>query len=221
MKIYTTAADGDRRLQYTKYDVGCMIPSPCRSKLSELRKTCDYFALDNGAFGSYLRGLPFMPNIYERTLEQVYISGIRLEFLVCPDIVNGGKRSLDFSLKWATGRLLGTPNLALALQDGMTETNVGRALDQAQFTWLFIGGGVPREENVIRKWVDFARKEQMKVHIGKVGTIEELRLATRCKVDSVDSSSFMRNQAWNILERFRGNTQPDLLEDLDTETAQE
>ena len=143
-----------------------------------------------------------MEKVFLDTLEASYTAGLKLDFIVCPDIVAGGEESLGFSVKWATGRLLGTPRLALVVQDGMTEQMVD-AYVLSLFTHIFIGGTVEWKWKTADSWVKFAHKNNKKCHIGQVGRLQYLKFAEHIQTDSVDSTSFAVNDSWHIIEQFR------------------
>ena len=212
MKIYTTSGGGASLNYYRQYDVGCMIPSPCKSNLASIRKNCDFFALDNGAFGCYRRGLPFMREYFMDTIKKTFDAGITLDFLTCPDILCAGMESLEWSLEWATGELRGVRNLALVVQPGMTPKKICHYL--RPFSWIFVGGDNPWKWDTLNQWVTSARDWGMKIHVGQVGTAERLVRCDELGVDSVDSSSYMRNKSWRIIEEFRNCKQPTLFGDI-------
>lgn len=183
---------------YHKYGLGVMISDP------DIRNTVKGLscAIDNGAFQYHRRGYPFLEGRFWRILEKAYDTGIDPDFIVCPDLVGQGDRSLHFSLDWA--RRLKTKNLALAVQDGMEEVTV--LPYTGLFKVLFIGGSVEWKWKTASSWVEFAHNHNMLCHIGQCGTIENLRIAKRIGTDSVDSTSLCRNRSWKILEELEDQT---------------
>ncbi|MBV60946.1 MAG: hypothetical protein CMH65_06555 [Nevskiales bacterium] len=166
-------------------------------------------ALDNGAFQCWRRGFPFMADVFRETLAESYRVGLTLDFIVCPDIVSGGKDSLSYSMKWANGELETAKNLALAVQDGMTVQDVRPYLHR--FAWLFVGGTLDWKWQTAKQWIDLAHSRGLKCHIGRVGTLPHLKQAQRLGADSVDSTSFARNDSWHIIEEFQDARQLDLV----------
>jgi len=171
-------------------------------------------ALDNGAFRCFQKGYPFQENIFLGTMEKCFALNICLDFIVCPDIVAGGEQSLDFSMEWATKRLIGAPNLALAVQDGMTEEMIDQYVLK-HFSHIFVGGSVEWKWETAQKWVQFAHKNKKECHIGQVGQQRYLRHALHINADSVDSTSLVRHKSWHHVEAL---SEP-LLADLATEQA--
>ena len=66
-------------------------------------------------------------------------------------------------------------------------------------------------EKIPKDWhihhIDFAHDNGMKCHIGQVGKLEYLELANELGADSVDSTSWVRNKSWHIIEQFRNRRQ--------------
>jgi hypothetical protein len=159
-------------------------------------------ALDNGAFQCWRRGFPFMADVFREAIDKSYATGLSLEFIVAPDIVAGGKASLEFSMEWAHGELKTAPRLALAVQDGMTPKDIIYSDAQHRFSHIFVGGTLEWKWNTAQEWVAFAHDHGMKAHIGRCGQLHHLRRAQEIGADSVDSASIVRNQSWHIVEEF-------------------
>ena len=115
----------------------------------------------------------------------------------------GGEKSLEMSMEWATGRLVGTPRLALVVQDGITERMITSYRAMVHFTHVFIGGSVEWKWRNADKWVKFAHENKKMCHIGQVGRLQYLRHAEKLNVESVDSTSFAVNDSWHIIEEFK------------------
>ena len=155
-----------------------------------------------------------MEDTFLRTLGACYKGGIDLDFVVLPDIVTGGLRSLDFSLGWAGSRLLTAPSLALVMQDGMSPIDIRRACLPTSYPnirHLFVGGSVAWKWCTAGLWVDLARELNMSCHIGQCGTLSHLQAAQRLGANSVDSTSPARNNSWGVIAEFRNGSQLDLL----------
>lgn len=184
-------------------DVGMMLSSsPGYKPAKEWAANEVPMALDNGAFSCYQNGYPFMSRVFEDTLNACYKLKLKLNLIVCPDIVAGGLRSLDFSVMWASGLLVGCPNLALAVQDGMEPIHVSR-VDHELFSWIFIGGTVDWKWETAQEWIDWAHKHGKRCHIGRCGTAADMISAHNMGADSCDSTSLIRNKSWHHLEEYR------------------
>ena len=199
MIIYTGQTTGVKLGKIIERNMGVMISSnPNTSPSKEVSKVrC---ALDNGAFTCDVKGYPFQEDVFLRTMAKSYANGIKLDFIVCPDIIARGKESLKFSLGWAK-RLRSAPNLALVLQDGMAIEDINTYV-LSHFTYLFMGGTVKWKWDTASDWVKFARDKNKKIHIGQCGQLKHLKKAKALGVDSVDSVSFTVNDSFNIIDEF-------------------
>jgi hypothetical protein len=147
-----------------------------------------------------------MEKVFLDTLDASYKAGLKLDFIVTPDIVCGGMKSLDFSLAWADGRLSSCPNLALVVQDGMTVKDLDCSV-MKRFSHLFVGGSVAWKWETAAEWKLHAASYGMKCHIGQCGQLKYLNKAKNLSADSVDSTSFVVNESWHILDEFnQGDT---------------
>lgn len=209
MLIYCGNPDGEALTKCKEFGLGVMV---CTSAEQRVNKGWNDIpcALDNGAFRCSQRGYPFMADSFRAQLCACFRSGVTLDFIVCPDIVCGGDRSLEFSMSWATGELITAPRLALVVQDGMTLQSVGYQHPELWFSHIFIGGSVEWKWRTAASWCNYAHDMGMKCHIGQVGTLDRLRAAKRIGADSVDSTSFARNGSWHIIEEFMASRQSEL-----------
>ncbi len=124
-----------------------------------------------------------------------------MDFIVCPDIVAGGKRSLDFSMEWAEDKLKTAPNLALVLQDGMTP-DILLEYGLERFNILFVGGTVEWKWKTFVGWKEFCKSFKKQCHVGQCGTLRRLELCEQIGIDSIDSTNFARNDSWNVIEEY-------------------
>ena len=199
MIIYTGQTTATKLDKIKSLGMGVMISSnPNASPSKDLSGVpC---ALDNGAFTCYRKGYPFQEDIFLDTIKKCYKLNIKLDFIVCPDIIAGGRESLDFSYEWSK-RLKTTPNLALVLQDGMDVKDLTSDILK-RFTYLFIGGTVDWKWRTAETWVGFARNKNKRIHIGQCGKLKYLERAKELDVDSVDSTSFTVNDSFHIVEKY-------------------
>ena len=197
MKIYTGMTGGAKLEKVKKYKLGFMISStPDRLPCAECKET--FCALDNGAFISHGRGYPFMESYFLKALDKCYSMGINLDFIVVPDIIGDGERSLDFSLGWMD-RLIGG-KLALAVQDGMTPAMI--PVNMPDVTTIFLGGSLTWKWDNAEVWKAFADSRGLKFHIGRCGNLNALVKAKSLGVTSVDSTNFVRNDNWTVLDQL-------------------
>ena len=141
------------------------------------------WGFDNGAFTDWRQGRAFDGDAYRRRLDRAYAVGKPL-LAVVPDIVMGGKRSLEFSLGWRE-QLPDDWPWYLAVQDGMTYQSVIGVLDR--FDGLFLGGG-DSFKLLARDWCELAHRHGKRFHYGRAGTLHKLDHAKRVQADSLDSA---------------------------------
>lgn len=199
MKIYTSGCGGKKLDEIAKRDMGILATPP-----ELVRKDWKDFsvALDNGAFSCWLRGLPFMADNFLNHLKSAHRSGCTIDFIVCPDIVAGGVRSLDFSHDWSNSEhLISSNKLYLAVQDGMEPKHLTPNILK-RFAGIFVGGTVSWKWETAHVWSYFAHDKDMKCHIGRCGKIGDLQRAREIGVDSVDSSNFARNDSFKTVDRL-------------------
>ncbi|MGY4831841.1 hypothetical protein ACVNIS_24925 (plasmid) [Sphaerotilaceae bacterium SBD11-9] len=152
-----------------------------------LRDEGCHYALDNGAWTAYQNGEPFDEAAFSRAVDKM---GERADFVVVPDIVAGGLASLDYSLGWLQRlRGLGAP-MALAVQDGMTPADVapylGAGREKAQL--IFVGGTTEWKLATLTQWVTLAKASRVWVHVGRVNTMQRVRLCVTAGAASFDGS---------------------------------
>lgn len=198
MKIYTGQTGGGRLEKIISLEMGIMITSsPCCLPPKEISQT--FCALDNGAFSCYKKGYPFMADVSLKTLSDCYKKNIPLDFIVCPDIIAGGLDSYSLSQSWAANELKTAPKLALVVQDGMKPELLGSV---KRWSHIFVGGTKEWKWKITRMWVEFAHENGKECHIGQCGRLEYLLNAYEMGADSVDSTSFTRNDSFEIITQF-------------------
>lgn len=108
------------------------------------------------------------------------------DFIVAPDRVTGGQASLRMSAEFGYAlRCLDWNEVALAVQDGMTEQDVRPVV--GLFSVIFVGGSSEWKARHAHRWVDFAHAHGMRCHVGRVGTVRKVAWAKRIGADSIDS----------------------------------
>ena len=208
MLIYTSNAIKDDLEQVKRLGMGIMVAS-CKTFAPRKEFKEVPCAMDNGAFQCWRKGFPFQADVFRATMAKAYEVGLTMDFIVCPDVVGNGAVSLPFSMGWALGEMITAPRLALAIQDGMLPREVNHS-HAAIFSHLFVGGTVAWKWRNAESWVDRAHELGMKAHIGQVGTLPRLIRSREIGADSVDSSSFVRNKSWHIVEEYLGGTQGEI-----------
>lgn len=158
------------------------------------------YMLDNGAYPAWVRGEPWDEVGFYALVARLEATGHPPDFVVVPDIVGGGRLSLERSLEHLT-RLPSSWPRYLAVQDGMTAEGVGHIIEC--FDGLFVGGTLAWKWRTAPMWVNLAHTSGKQAHIGRVGTVRNYLRAAAIGADSVDGSGPMRNQNMGAISRFR------------------
>lgn len=159
------------------------------------------YALDNGAWWAHQAGKPFDEAAFLRAYE---LLGAGADFVVLPDIVAGGLRSLEVSVSWI-GRLGGM--LMLPVQDGMTAADVAPHI--CDRVGIFVGGTTEWKEGTMAMWGRCARSRGAKMHVGRVNTVRRVALCAAAGADSFDGSGPSRFQV-ELRRLDNARRQPDL-----------
>ena len=148
-------------------------------------------ALDNGAFKAYKDGKAGDFSKFFRRLEIAKNNGVVFDFCVVPDIVAGGRESLNLSNSYISKLHEENPRQSfyLVVQDGMIVKDVQPYIHK--YDGIFVGGTLPWKLQTSGEWVKFAHKYKKKCHIGRVGTAKRILWAKSIEADSVDSGLAM------------------------------
>jgi hypothetical protein len=155
------------------------------------------WGFDNGAFTAWTCGRQFPEKAFLRRLEIALKVESDPIVAVCPDIVAGGMKSLEFSVHWIQ-RLSAHWPWYLAVQDGMTHKVVLDAIHM--FSGIFLGG-TDKFKLTAYGWSRLAHFADKKFHYGRAGTLRKIRHAWAVEADSLDSNFPL----WSVerLETFR------------------
>lgn len=146
------------------------------------------YAVDNGAFHSWLNNMDFNEKQFMQTLSKINKLPIKPDFVICPDIVAEGSKSLEFSIKWAKNHP--RDDYYLAVQDGITTQRVAKSMNG--FKGIFVGGTMGWKLSTSETWTNLAHQLGLECHIGRIGTLRRLLWARRIGADSIDSSTFVQ-----------------------------
>lgn len=156
--------------------------------------------LDNGAFRDFKAGRPFDGDAFRAMFERTAAAPAP-DFVVAPDVVEGGRASLDFSLEWVWElRELNAATwpgdevpIYCAVQDGMSAADVHEAIEW--FDGIFVGGstdwklaatpGIVRECNLAG---------DVPVHVGRLGSGRRITYGRIVGAASADSCIPLREQ---------------------------
>lgn len=145
---------------------------------------------DNGAWADFQAGRQFNEEAYERFLEWVAIQDVPPRWLVLPDIVAGGYRSLALSIRYLN-RCLSITNLVLiAVQDGITTDDLAPLVGSR--VGIFLGGTTEWKLENMRKWGEFCSTMEIYYHVARVNSIRRIELAIYSGAYSIDGSNVSR-----------------------------
>lgn len=150
----------------------------------------DRIAGDNGAWTDFQAGRAFDENAYERFLDWLSAQSITADWLVLPDIVAGGLASLELSCRFLNRCLSVAPLVLIAVQNGMTPTDVAPLVSLN--VGVFLGGTTEWKLATMREWGEFCSDRGAHYHVARVNSIARMSLAASCGADSVDGSSATR-----------------------------
>ncbi|MDR8093104.1 hypothetical protein KPB05_37240 [Burkholderia gladioli] len=145
------------------------------------------YALDNGAWTAFQQGRPFDEDSFMRAVDRV---GEHADWIVLPDIVEGGLASLDYSLKWLERLRPIEKRLLIAVQDGMEVEDVRSFLSPT--IGIFVGGSTEWKEQTAVTWGALARRRNCYLHVGRVNSVRRIRLCAAAGADSIDGTSASR-----------------------------
>jgi hypothetical protein len=141
------------------------------------------YALDNGAWTAFTKGQPFDGGLFRDALAQL---GAGADWIVCPDIVAGGLKSLAFSVSWLAGvRAFG--RALIAVQDGMSAADVRGLLGAG--VGIAVGGSTPWKLGSLPVWARLSRETGCHLHVLRVNTVRRIRYCQEHGVHSFDGTS--------------------------------
>jgi hypothetical protein len=156
------------------------------------------YALDNGAWTAFQEWQKGEREKNELDVgafaRAVSLLGKQADFIVVPDIVQGGEESWLLSLYWLEQlkrqSYLADAKLLLAVQDGFAPDMVRPHLNER--VGIFIGGGDKFKEQTLPQWGDLARERCAWLHVGRVNTTRRVALCEAAGATSFDGSSVSR-----------------------------
>lgn len=142
------------------------------------------YAIDNGAWSCFTSGVAWDEGKFREFYDKF---GSGADFVVAPDIVAGGLRSLRLSESWLP-RLDGLR--LVPVQNGMTSDHVSPLLGPD--VGIFVGGDDEWKDRTMRSWGHLARDVGCYLHVGRVNTLRRVKLSVEAGADSIDGSSVTR-----------------------------
>jgi hypothetical protein len=156
------------------------------------------WAGDNGAWADFQAERPFDEPRFERFLRWAAKQQPRPSFIVLPDIVLGGKPSLDLSVRWLRKlrrRIAWRgQRFMIAVQNGMESgAMLGRIKRMiGPLVGIFVGGDTKWKLATMAFWCRLAHAAGAICHIARVNTAKRIHLCEAAGADSIDGSSASR-----------------------------
>lgn len=171
---------------------------------------------DCGAWFDFINGLPFNEEQFEAFLVWIELQAVSPRWILLPDIVAGGRQSLELSLRWSNRCLaVGAPLVLIAVQDGMAPNDLAPLIGPQ--VGIFLGGSTEWKLETAVMWGTWcaslpfrnalARPEDPSgcyYHIARVNTLQRFILAHDAGAWSTDGSSASKfGDSLELLERGR------------------
>lgn len=156
------------------------------------------WAADNGQWAERDNPGPFKAERFRRFVAWCMSQPRLPDWIVLPDIVMGGIRSLNLSLKWLkelrSAGLLRRTRVLIAVQNGM---ECGRMLARLTHhlgyrVGIFVGGDSEWKEATVRFWTRIAHRKGAICHVGRVNTARRMSICEAAGADGADGSSGSR-----------------------------
>jgi hypothetical protein len=162
----------------------------------------DHYVLDNGAWPAFQAGRAFNERSFERLIDKL---GAKADWIVLPDIIAGGARSLELSMRWSNRCLAVCPLVLIAVQDGMEEGDLAPLVGRS--VGVFLGGSTEWKLATMAMWGSFCRRRGIYYHVARVNSERRMWMAVAAGADSVDGSSASRYAVTlPMLDRARRQT---------------
>lgn len=145
---------------------------------------------DNGAWADFQAGRAFDEDAYERFLDWLAGQSIVADWLVLPDIVAGGLKSLALSMRYINRCMSVAPMVLIAVQNGMTTEDLTPYVNSR--VGIFLGGDTAWKLAKMREWGEFCAERDIYYHVARVNSIKRMSQAISCGADSIDGSSASR-----------------------------
>ena len=191
MRVYVTSAAIARR--FPADDIGIIL---CDHNLNATEWDV---VLDNGAYVAWKNEVEWDEKSWLQLAQKVSARD-RVQWAVVPDVVTDREATLRSYQRWAQHMRcdLGF-NLAIAVQDGMTPTDIPTgAGDSIRPDVIFVGGSTDWKWKTLRTWTTAFDR----IHVGKVNTLRQLTAAHDAGAESVDGSGFSFAPQRKALRQF-------------------
>lgn len=156
------------------------------------------YALDNGAWTAFLEWKAGKRRTADPCLRSflraVRVLGAGADFIVVPDIVEGGARAWAMTRYWLRrlrrDRRLRGAKLLIAVQDGYEFDAIAPYLSER--VGVFVGGSTDWKLATMAGWAALARSKGAICHVGRVNTVRRIHLCEHAGATSFDGSGASR-----------------------------
>lgn len=191
-----------KKVQVHIPDVGMIItPSSWRS---EEKRDCEY-ALDNGVWEAFLQNRSWDDRMHDNWTRMLCKVKNKMPlWVLLPDTVADWGRTVHLASNYvSTVRQKGFP-VAIALQDGC---NFKQVLDFSP-DWVFVAGSDEWKDSNIAPACRYFHDMGIKVHVGRVNTMDRIKLCFEAGVDECDGTSLNRFTNKNSPQMARWLSKP-------------
>lgn len=154
------------------------------------------YLLDNGAFKCYTDNRPWDATLFIRRLNQIPQKDHDPDFVVLPDVVTDPRSTYRRGREWAPW--IDHPTL-YPCQDGVSPERACDIAAELDADGLFIGGTIDWKRENAASFVETGHAAGLHVHIGRP---TDFKWAENTGADSIDTTTFVRNQSWHRLREL-------------------
>lgn len=149
-----------------------------------------HWAIDNGAFGAWVKNKPWDEATFVRLLERSLTAPSRPDWVVCPDVVADKDATIAKWQEWQPTLAAYKIPIAFAVQDGMNLSDVPSNADL-----VFVGGTTEW------KWANYQKFcSNFPTHVARVNTYKRLWLCHHAGAISVDGTGwFRKSKGWSSM----------------------
>lgn len=190
MKLYTSTGTVDSIEKCNRLNVGLLMVAHWRNP-----DRWPYFAIDNGCYSAYQRGVPWDASPFMKILHRCRTENRIPDFIVLPDKV-ANPESLAFSKVWLPVMESMYPEFPryLAVQNGMEPSKLKDEIDINRIQGIFVGGTMDWKLENLKIWVTFAHSNGLECHVGRIGPIQRMLLCEIAGADSIDSTTWVQRK---------------------------
>lgn len=150
------------------------------------------YAIDNGAYGYYLRNQDFDDKAFYKLLD-TWATGC--DWVAIPDSVGNWEETKAMLDVWVPRLLEYKVPLLVVVQDGCEVDNykdVHMLLNRMDIQGIFVGGTTDWKLSNIQRLSEVCKKYNKHIHVGRVNSVKRLKYCFYADVDSVDGSGMSR-----------------------------